>query len=363
MGSLFQTFYQFLQLPNTAYIFPNTASRTIMTLKYQHRFRFLPIAAVLFVAICLFPIDESLPVDNNGQSCFFVDGVPLCGEEGEKAREEQRKFIERMISQQQDRHLRADPDELPQGDDPMFESRVAYTGQANTNDKGQSQPVKGEPRPMPPPVKGEPRPLPTTTTPPPCPLMTTTTTPAPCPLMTTTTTTTTPKPLSPCEKWKLEQEQMRNNPPTQLGIIRTRTYVDRSGIAPEPDMDSMMMSDQPVLQAVVQEPIQDPMMSDQPMAPQQQQPSYHQQSSNIAQLGQFRGDPGYVATPDPISEAEEASTLGNSFMESLLPEDVRGANRGRLSLYHTFMDPSRMYQNDDAQRSSQQQEDYQNDES
>ena len=47
------------------------------------------------------------------------------------------------------------------------------------------------------------------------------------------------------------------------------------------------MSDQPVLQAVVQEPIQDPMMSDQPMAP-QQQPSYYQQSSNIAQLGQFR---------------------------------------------------------------------------
>ena len=56
---------KFLQLPNTAYIFPNTASRTIMTLKYQHRFRFLPIAAVLFVAICLFPIDESLPVDNS----------------------------------------------------------------------------------------------------------------------------------------------------------------------------------------------------------------------------------------------------------------------------------------------------------
>merc|ERR1711953_960364 len=217
MGSLFQTFYQggfsnYLLLPT-----------------------FFLIAAVLFVAICLFPIDESLPVDNNGQSCFFVDGVPLWGEEGEKAREEQRKFIERMISQQQDRHLRADPDELPQGDDPMFESRVAYTGQANTNDKGQSQPVKGEPRPMPPPVKGEPRPLPTTTTPP------------PCPLMTTTTTTTPPKPLSPCEKWKLEQEQMRNNP-----------YVMQ---ADQPIMDSMMMSDQPVLQAVVQEPIQDPMMS------------------------------------------------------------------------------------------------------
>jgi len=296
-----------------------------MTQKSQHRFRILPIAAVLFVAICLFPIDESLPVDNNGQSCFFVDGAPLCGREGELAREKHRKMIESLIAQQQDRHLRADPDELPQGDDPRFESRVAYTGQANTNDKGQSQPVKGEPRPLP-------------TTTPPCVTTTTTTTPAPCPLM----TTTTPKPLSPCEKWKLEQEQMRNNP-----------YVMQ---ADQPmGLDSMMMSDQPALQAVVQ----DPMMSDQPMAP-PQQPSYHQQSPNIAQLGQFRGDPGYVTTPVPISEA---STLGNSLMESLLPEDVRGANRGRLSLYHTFMEPSRMYQNDDAQRSSQHQEDYSNDES
>ena len=41
----------------------------------------------------------------------------------------------KISSLQQDRHLRADPDDLPQGDDPRFESRVAYTGQANTNDK------------------------------------------------------------------------------------------------------------------------------------------------------------------------------------------------------------------------------------
>ena len=40
-----------------------------------------------------------------------------------------------VIFLQQDRHLRADPEDLPQGDDPRFESRVAYTGQANTNDK------------------------------------------------------------------------------------------------------------------------------------------------------------------------------------------------------------------------------------
>ena len=41
----------------------------------------------------------------------------------------------KISSLQQDRHLRADPEDLPQGDDPRFESRVAYTGQANTNNK------------------------------------------------------------------------------------------------------------------------------------------------------------------------------------------------------------------------------------
>ena len=45
-----------------------------------------------------------------------------------------------------------------------------------------------------------------------------------------------------------------------------------------------MMSDQPVLQAVVQEPIQDPMMSDQPMAP-PQQPSCSHAPSGLAWLG------------------------------------------------------------------------------
>ena len=36
----------------------------------------------------------------DGQSCFFVDGVPLCGREGELAREKHRQMIESLIAQQ-----------------------------------------------------------------------------------------------------------------------------------------------------------------------------------------------------------------------------------------------------------------------
>lgn len=265
-------------------------------------FRILPICVALFVAICLFPTDESLPADGN--SCFFVDGVPLCGREGEEAREKHRKMIENLIVKQQDQHLRADPDELPQSDDPRFESRVAYTGQANTNNKGQSTPVKGEPRPLP------------TTTTPPCPP--TTTTPPPCPLMTTTTTTTTPKPLSPCEKYKLEQEKMRNNP-----------YVMMAD-QPALDIDNMM-ADQPVPEAVMSEEqsfIQAVNFEEQsaPAVSQQYAPSQY------AQLGQFRGE---LASPTTQMPPSEVSTSGNSLMESLLPQAIRGANRGRLSLSDT----------------------------
>ena len=60
--------------------------------------RILPIFVALFVAICLFPTDESLPADGN--SCFFVDGVPLCGREGEEAREKERKMIANLIAKQ-----------------------------------------------------------------------------------------------------------------------------------------------------------------------------------------------------------------------------------------------------------------------
>ena len=36
---------------------------------------------------------------------------------------------------QKERHLRADPEDLPQGDDPRFESRVAFTGRGGGNQK------------------------------------------------------------------------------------------------------------------------------------------------------------------------------------------------------------------------------------
>ena len=50
---------------------------------------------------------------------------------------------------QTERQLKADQGELPQGDDPRFESRVAFTGRANTNEKGNARPEKGQARPLP----------------------------------------------------------------------------------------------------------------------------------------------------------------------------------------------------------------------
>ena len=41
----------------------------------------------------------------DGQSCFFVDGAPLCGREGELAREKHRKMIESLIAQQVNKQL------------------------------------------------------------------------------------------------------------------------------------------------------------------------------------------------------------------------------------------------------------------
>ena len=61
---------------------------------------------------------------------------------------------------------------------------------------------------------------------------------------------------------------------------------------------------------------------------------------------EFRGE---LASPTTQMPPSEVSTSGNSLMESLLPQAIRGANRGRLSLYHTFMEPSRSYHGD-AQR-------------
>ena len=131
---------------------------------------------------------------------------------------------------QRERQLKADQGELPQGDDPRFESRVAFTGNANTNEKGNARPEKGQARPMPTPCPLEQTTTTTTTTttpppPPPCPPPTTT--PPPCPLM---TTTTTEAPLSPCEQARRQAEIMRNNP-----------YV--------------MMADQPIAEATIMEEV------------------------------------------------------------------------------------------------------------
>ena len=68
-----------------------------MTPKSRH-FRILPLFAAIFVAICLFPVDESLPADGN--SCFFVDGRPICGREGEIAREKHAKMVANLVAQQ-----------------------------------------------------------------------------------------------------------------------------------------------------------------------------------------------------------------------------------------------------------------------
>ena len=68
-----------------------------MSLESRH-FRILPLFAAIFVAICLFPVDESLPADGN--SCFFVDGRPICGREGEIAREKHAKMVANLVAQQ-----------------------------------------------------------------------------------------------------------------------------------------------------------------------------------------------------------------------------------------------------------------------
>ena len=47
----------------------------------------------------------------------------------------------------------------------------------------------------------------------------------------------------------------------------------------------------------------------------------------------------------PRPEQEDAPIISDSMMGSRLPDSVRGSNRGRLSLYHTFMEPERSFGN------------------
>lgn len=144
--------------------------------------------------------------DNENQQtlCYFVNGQPLCGEEGKKAREADRERIKRLRDQTREsipgggnfQRPRGDADSLPQGDSPFQDdgpvihprnpSPNNYKGHVRpNNDKGHVVPTippPTTPKPTRPPT---PRPTrkpcpPPTTTQPPCPNRRTTTTLSPC---------------------------------------------------------------------------------------------------------------------------------------------------------------------------------------
>jgi len=148
--------------------------------------------------------------ENEQTLCYFVDGQPLCGEEGQKARDADRERIKRLrdgsgttlldtngVSQ---RDPRGDLASLPQGDSPFQDdgpvSHPRNTGANNykghvrpNNDKGHVRPTLPPPTrppptrpPTPPPTTRRPCPPPTTPRPtcPPPPRTTTTQAPSPC---------------------------------------------------------------------------------------------------------------------------------------------------------------------------------------
>merc|ERR1712212_628416 len=243
----------------------------------------------VFALVCHMIIEHGWA--RTAHDCFFVDGKALCGEEGQLAREQQRLSIEAKL---RERQFKADQGELPQGDDPRFESRVAFTGSADTNENGNARPEKGQARPLPTPCPLEETTTTTTTTTttlPPCPVTTTTTTTLPpCPLTTTTeaATTTTEAPLSPCERARQEALLRNNNNP----------YV--------------MMADQPIAEAVF-------MDQDRGQIINQERPAFTQLTT----------------------DTQDAPILSDSMMGSRMPDTVRGT-RG-LSLYRTFMEPERSF--------------------
>ena len=122
---------------------------------------------------------------------------------------------------------------------------------------------------------------------------TTTTTTPPCPLATTT--------LSPCEKYRREQEAKAKRP----------VYHGSMSDQPRPDYAEYQsfMADQPELMAV-------------------------QEDTPPQTSFDFRGD------------SESLNTANNPMMESALPLGIRrNANQDpRLSLYQTFQEPARNYQ-------------------
>merc|ERR1719420_1570834 len=162
--------------------------------------------------------------------CYLVDGKALCGPEGDLARRQNEEAIALLMAEQQ---LKADTGDLPQGDDPRFESRqsrVAFTGRADTNEKGQPRPEKGQARPQP--TTPPPCPPPTTT-PPPCPTTTTTTTPPPCPRQTTPSPCAARRTLTPCE-----EEMMRRNAYSMQGDQGYDMMVADEPVPPQVSTDS-----------------------------------------------------------------------------------------------------------------------------
>lgn len=141
---------------------------------------------------------------NQPTLCYFVNGQPLCGEEGKKAREADRERIKRLRDQTRQsipgggnfQRPRGDAQSLPQGDSPFQDdgpvihprnpSSNNYKGHVRpNNNKGHVVPPLTTPKPTRPPTpspttpKRKPCPTPPTTQPP-CPYQSTTTTVSPC---------------------------------------------------------------------------------------------------------------------------------------------------------------------------------------
>jgi len=199
-------------------------------------FKSVVAATALLQLVVLLPVwaDPAVtPSPNNPDFCYFRNGKALCGEEGVRAREEDRQRVQRARQRAQQLRRPASGNGADfyvprlQNDEPdPFIRR-----QAAVNDKGNVPPREQEfvapptevvppppttttraPCPTPPPTTTTTTQLPcppATTTQRPCPLAPTTTTLPPCPYAPTTTTTTT---QSPCEVWRAQQQQQLRRP-------------------------------------------------------------------------------------------------------------------------------------------------------
>ena len=187
----------------------------------------LILSRICVVCLCLVHAVSSEPLQRpNPDLCYFRNGQALCGPEGARAREEDRKRVLRArlrTSERSDFYIPRAQNDDPQADDPFIQRQAA------ANDKGNVPPqefVAPEPETVKPPTTT----TTTTTTQRPCPLAKTTTTKRPCPLATTTTqspcplaktTTQSPCPLvtttlSPCDAARARQRQYQADEPIQI---------------------------------------------------------------------------------------------------------------------------------------------------